>query len=44
MKTKEACIVAAAGILSLVIQGSSFWFYYRQRLCFQHMSATLHFL
>lgn len=44
MKTKEACIVAAAGILSLVIQGSSFCFYYRQRLCFQHMSATLHFL
>lgn len=44
MKKKEACIVAAAGILSLVIQGSSFCFYYRQRLCFQHMSATLHFL
>lgn len=44
MKTKEACIVAAAGILSLIIQGSSFCFYYRQLLYFQHLSAVLHFL
>lgn len=43
MKTKEACIVAAAGILNLIIQGSSFCFYYRQLLYFQRLSASLHF-